>query len=109
MIPESHQALIDKIIFIDDLYNEEKVKKSKATFYEHILPKLVMFHDKQKQLADIPKARNAQSSLEDEEQDQAVYRAVEDWCDSRIKAYKENLTLDADIDKEVLIKLTKYL
>jgi len=108
-IPKSHQSLIDKIIFIDDLYREEKVTKSKATFYDHILPKMVRFHDQQKELADIPKTRNEESTLEDLNNDTPVYQAIEDWCDNRITAYKENLTLNADIDKEVIIKLTKYL
>lgn len=108
-IPENHQALIDKIIFIDDLYREEKVTKSKTTFYEHILTKLVGFHAQQKQLAEIPKSRTEQSTLDEVDTDEHVYQAIEDWCDSRITAYKDNLTLNADIDKDVIIKLTKYL
>lgn len=108
-IPENHQALIDKIIFIDDLYREEKVKKSKATFYEHILPKMVRFHEQQKQLSQIPKSRTEESKNDDPNTDKLVYQAIEDWCDKRITAYKENLSLNADIDKDVIIKLTKYL
>jgi len=107
-IPERFKTLIEKIIFIDGLYREEKVIKSKATFYEHILPKLIHFHEKEKQLSEIPKTKE-ELSLEHLDKNELVYQAVEDWCDERIKAYKENLSLNADIDKDVIIKLTKYL
>jgi len=108
-IPKNETGLIDKILYIDKLYRKKKIKKAESTFYKHILPKLVALKEKSNALAEIPGENGQQAQEQFAPKMLEAYRAVEDWCDHRIKAYSDHLTLDSEIDQEVLVKLTKYL
>lgn len=108
-IPKSEVSLIDKLLYIDKLYQKKKIDKGEVSFYKHILPKLIALQEKHIAISEIPgnEGQLAQSSFDPKMQE--AYRAVEGWCDNRIKVYTERLQLNTDIDKEVIVSLTKYL
>lgn len=108
-IPKTNSDLIDKLLYIDKLYQKKKISKAETSFYKHILPKLIALQEKQLAIAEIPgsEGQMAQSSFAPKMEQ--AYDAVEGWCDNRIKAYTNHLQLDSDIDKEVIVSLSKYL
>ena len=108
-IPVTKNILIDKLLYIDKLYQKKKITKAETSFYSHILPKLIALQEKEMAFAEIPstEGERAQSSFAPKMEE--AYAAVETWCDNRIKAYSEKLELNSDIDKEVIVSLTKYL
>ncbi|MBT8141573.1 MAG: hypothetical protein HKN88_00170 [Gammaproteobacteria bacterium] len=108
-IPKEKFGLIEKLLYIDRLYRKKKIKKAEATYYKHILPKLVALQEKQLAIAEIPGQQGLLAKQDFEPKMEQAYTAVESWCDHRIKAYSKHLQLDSDIDTEVIVSLSKYL